>query len=302
MTGIATPPPLRRDHDTHSADTLAEVDDDLLVLIEDDDEEDTPPPADTARHGRHSASGGHRPDGLAQQRLQTGNPLLIPAPIASRQALPLDAQRSFRGWVLLALLGSLLMALALTVFLVYRLSDREIIYAPAAARLSENGIERLPTEWELRQQMTLLVQHLESHTPFDVGRTWDQVQAFFLPVLYQRMESRLQEIVKESASLWRHRICAPLGIELTPLDVQGKYTAIVYFDRIELIGEVSEERAVSGIMPWVAYTQVLLGQPTRENPLGLQISSYRTYERSTWVTTYGGNDLWTTLRGQGAQR
>jgi len=228
------------------------------------------------------------------QRFMTDQPLLGTRVIPSGAALPLAAQRDFRGWILGAILVLVVLGMGEVAVLIRAVAGRTACVAPTAERLGTISRQRAASDAEIALLAMMLVGRLESYTPASAAHIYDQVLPFLHPSLQQTVQAQYQSVALHAASLWQSRLCLCLGVAMGGRKAGIVMTA-VFFDSVELTGREEGSRTLSGVVPKAAYVEWFQDVPSVENPTGLVISSYHAYERADWLAR-GFPDLWATYR------
>ena len=231
------------------------------------------------------------------QRFVTDQPLLSTRVIPSAAALPLAAQRDFRGWIMGAILALVVIGMTEVALLIHAVAGRTACVAPTAERLGTGSLQHQVSDAEVALLAMLLVGRLESYTPATAAHIYDQVLPFLHPSLQQTVQSQYQSVAQHAAALWQSRLCLCLGVAMGGRKA-GIIMTAVFFDSVELTGRDEGARTLSGVVPKAAYVEWFQDVPSVDNPTGLVISSYHAYERADWLAR-GFPDLWATYRTPG---
>jgi len=228
------------------------------------------------------------------QRFITDQPLLGTRVIPSGAALPLAAQRDFRGWIMGMILLLMVVGMGEVAILIHAVAGRTACVAPTAERLGTISRQHEASDAEIALLAMMLVGRLESYTPATAAHIYDQVLPFLHPSLQQSVQAQYQTTATRAASLWQSRLCLGLGVAMGGRKAGIVMTA-VFFDSVELTGREEGSRTLSSVVPKAAYVEWCQDVPSVDNPTGLVISSYHAYERADWLAR-GFPDLWATYR------
>jgi len=228
------------------------------------------------------------------QRFVTDQPLLGTRVIPAGAALPLAAQRDFRGWILGAILVLVVVGMAEVALVIHAVAGRTACVAPTAERLGTISRQREASDAEIALLAMMLIGRLESYTPGTAAHIYDQVLPFLHPSLQQSVQAQYQTVALHAAALWQSRLCLCLGVAMGGRKAGIVMTA-VFFDSVELTGREQGSRTLSSVVPKAAYVEWCQDVPSVDNPTGLVITSYHAYERADWLAR-GFPDLWATYR------
>ncbi len=234
------------------------------------------------------------PDAAAERRLAEGTPLAAAKVIPSNAPMPLAAQRDFRGWIVIAILVQIIIGIALSVAVISKVANRTIYYAPTAERIGSSTAVREATTFEALTTAQMLVARMETYTPASASTVWGVVLPFLHPSLHEKTRANYEEIARKAERLWQHRVAVPLGAAIGGRN-NGLITLAVFYDSIELTGRDEAKRELSRLSPKAAYLEFVMDVPTHENPLGLIMTRYQSYDKADWISR-GFPDMWDSFR------
>jgi hypothetical protein len=227
---------------------------------------------------------------LSLQRILLDAPLRAERVIPSRAALPLAAQRDFRGWIVIAILVMIAIGVVEVSLLITHVARRTAYVAPSAQRIGSATARREATDFEASSLAMMAVTRLESYTPATAAEAWSVVLPFLHPALHQSLKAQYEAIAIKARTLWQHRVAMCLGVAMGGRKA-GIIMLAVFYDSAELTGKTEAVRTLSKIVPKAAYVEFAMDVPDAEDPTGLKITAYQTYERSDWLAR-GFPDLW----------
>lgn len=217
-------------------------------------------------------------------------PRLIPA----KGAYPLDAQRTFRGIIVIFIMAAVGIGIVLTMVLINRISNRTVVAAPTANVIGV-ATDIKVTDEQLSQFVIGLVQRMETWNYSTVRELPDHFLQFFNPELHTKIKETYGDMAAKAQGLWDHRICAPLGVLMGGND-NGIRTIAVFFDALSVVGMEDKDKHISQREGKVAMMRVIQDQPSTLNPLGIRVINHELETEEHWIKVLGRPDHWAGFR------
>lgn len=228
-------------------------------------------------------------NGIERKRLQTGNTLLTEPVVPSGASHPVEAQRDFRGKIVVVILILIVVVAIQLIVLVRRVAERSIIYAPTAERIGA-ATGRRATSQEMENFAKTFVATMEGWNSTSAKKLSIQAIPYLHPSLHQSIKAQYEAIANSAKTLWQSRVAVPLG-SVSGGEKAGVITLAVYYQQAELVGRTIEDRKMQAIINKAAWVQIIQDVATDENPLGLLVVQYKTFEKEE-AKKVGIPDLW----------